>query len=271
MGIPLALGVLCAGISRGMRGVRPIWRERVLWLSSPDASRLVLVAGGIAVMALSLIMTLSRSGICALALALVITAGFWLSASTVGKRSLALGYLVLLVVCVIGWAGTDTIAGRFAQTDWHDLNGRLDPFHDTWRIAQAFPLAGSGLNTFETAMIFFEKYNRDGHLSQAHNDYLQAAAEGGLLILIPVVLCLGLFTRDVVRRFREDGDSSSYWYRAGAVAALVAIGLQETVDFSLQMPGNAALFAVVCGIALHTSPVRTAPARHSLRRRAAVN
>jgi hypothetical protein len=26
------------------------------------------------------------------------------------------------------------------------------------------------------------------------------------------------------------------------------------VDFSLQMPGNAALFAVVCGLALHRSP-----------------
>jgi hypothetical protein len=29
------------------------------------------------------------------------------------------------------------------------------------------------------------------------------------------------------------------------------------VEFSLQMPGNAALFAVLCGIALHASPERT--------------
>jgi hypothetical protein len=44
---------------------------------------------------------------------------------------------------------------------------------------------------------------------------------------------------------------TSWWLRRAAVAAIVAIGLQETVEFSLQMPGNAALFAVVCALALH--------------------
>jgi len=40
----------------------------------------------------------------------------------------------------------------------------------------------------------------------------------------------------------------------GAVTGLVAIALQETVEFSLQMPGNAALFAVLAAIAMHRSP-----------------
>jgi len=34
--------------------------------------------------------------------------------------------------------------------------------------------------------------------------------------------------------------------------ATVAAALQSLVDFSLQMPGNAALFAVLCGIALQS-------------------
>jgi hypothetical protein len=42
----------------------------------------------------------------------------------------------------------------------------------------------------------------------------------------------------------------------GAVTGIASIALQETVEFSLQMPGNAALFAVLCGIALHRAPVR---------------
>ena len=50
--------------------------------------------------------------------------------------------------------------------------------------------------------------------------------------------------------------TTTYWIRVGAVMGLTAIALQETVDFSLQMPGNAALFAVLCGIALHTTPER---------------
>ena len=36
-----------------------------------------------------------------------------------------------------------------------------------------------------------------------------------------------------------------------AVTSLVAIGLQETFDFSLQIPGNGALFAAVCAVAIH--------------------
>jgi hypothetical protein len=39
----------------------------------------------------------------------------------------------------------------------------------------------------------------------------------------------------------------SWWIR------MVAVALQSAVEFSLQMPGNAAMFAVVAGIALHDS------------------
>ena len=66
------------------------------------------------------------------------------------------------------------------------------------------------------------------------------------------------FVRDVRRRLREETSVSTYWIRGGAVIGLLAIALQETVEFSLQMPGNAVLFAVLCGIALHRSPARRA-------------
>jgi hypothetical protein len=42
-----------------------------------------------------------------------------------------------------------------------------------------------------------------------------------------------------------------YWIRFGAAAGLAAIALQSTVEFSLQMPGNATLFVVLCALALH--------------------
>ena len=43
--------------------------------------------------------------------------------------------------------------------------------------------------------------------------------------------------------------TASVAWHAGA--GLFAIAVQETVEFSLQMPGNAFLFTVVCAIALH--------------------
>lgn len=62
----------------------------------------------------------------------------------------------------------------------------------------------------------------------------------------------GCSFREVRRRFSEANDEeTTYWIRAGAVTGLVAIGLQEVGEFSLQMPGNALLFTVLAAIAIH--------------------
>ena len=59
-------------------------------------------------------------------------------------------------------------------------------------------------------------------------------------------------------RFRAPHASREhYWLRVGAVTALLAIALQSLVEFSLQMPGNAALFAVVAAIAVHAGRDKT--------------
>ena len=48
-----------------------------------------------------------------------------------------------------------------------------------------------------------------------------------------------------------DEPTLARWMRIGAATALIAIAFQSLMEFSLQMPGNAALFAVVAAIAIH--------------------
>jgi O-antigen ligase len=115
------------------------------------------------------------------------------------------------------------------------------------------------LNTYGIATVFYQRHELTKHFSEAHNDYLQLAAEGGVLLTVPAAISVAAFIVAVRRRFREDSSVRTYWLRVGAVTGLAAIALQETVDFSLQMPGNAALFAVVCAIALHRAPARKSP------------
>ena len=87
---------------------------------------------------------------------------------------------------------------------------------------------------------------------EAHNDYLQIAAEGGLLLGLPIALAVGIFIREVRRRFTESGDDTrTWWLRVGAVTGIAVIALQELVDFSLQMPGNAVLLALLMATAVH--------------------
>ena len=257
MALPLALGLLCGGIARAMRGVRPRWRDRLLWFSSPEASRLVLTAGAALLMALALVLTMSRSGIAALALSLFIAGTFVVRRQwNRGRKAVALAYLVFLPVTVVAWVGTDTIVSRFTQTDWTEFNGRYGAWSDAWNIASRFPLVGTGLNTYGTATLFYQQHDVEHHYVEAHNDYLQLVAEGGVLVAIPAAAALVAFMFAVRQRFVAETSVMAYWLRVGAVTGLVAIGLQETVEFSLQMPGNAALFATLCAIALHRSPSR---------------
>ena len=255
MAIPLALGYLCASLAKGLRGVKPDWHHRLVWLSSPAASWLMMVAFGIAVMALALVLTLSRSGISALGVAVAITGWFVVKRfQGRGRKLIALGYLALLSTLVLGWVGFDTIASRFAAANWGQLEGRSGAWADAVATFRRHWQTGTGLNTYQVVNLVYQQHDRAHIVSAAHGDYFQLAAEGGLLLIVPLLLCTFFFVRDVRRRFREDGESSAYWLRVGAVTGLVAIGIQEVAEFSLQIPGNAALFAVVCAIALHRSP-----------------
>jgi O-antigen ligase len=258
MAIPVALGYLCARIARAMHGVKPDWHNRLLWLSSPSASTLIMAASGIAIMGLSLVLTLSRSGIASMAVTLAI--GGWFALRRLEDRSwrlIALGCLFVFGMLVLSWVGLDTILRRFAEADWAQANGRSGAWADARATFRLNWLTGTGLNTYQVANLIYQRHDMDFFMNAAHNDYLELAADGGVMLIVPALLCVFFFIRDVRRRFREDGLSSSYWLRAGAVTGLIAIALQETVEFSLQIPGNAALFAVVCAIALHRSPRRS--------------
>lgn len=252
MALPLTLALLVAGIDQGMRGLKRGWRQRVLWFASAEANRLILVAVAAVLMTLSLMLTMSRSGMTAFALSMLITA--WFVARGVRSRSrqlVAAACLAVMAIVVILWTGPDVVASRFAAADWGEFNNRKGAWADAWTVARDFPLAGTGLNTYWSAALFYQRHDMAYFFGQAHNDYLQLAAEGGLLVTLPALACLLVFIHDVRRAMEGPRTETSQWLRAGAVASLIAIACQETVEFSLQMPGNAALFAVVCAIALH--------------------
>jgi len=254
MALPISFGLLCAVTTRAVSRLQSDWRRRIIWLSSPEASQTLLLASAAAIMALSLVMTMSRSGIFAIAVSLAAVSGWAIrglpSRST---RIVAVVYLASLTLLVVGWAGADAIAARFSTANASTVNDRLPIWQDTLAIVRDFWLTGTGLNTYGVATLFYQTSMQGLHLREAHNDYLQLAAEGGLLLGMPIAGALTAFAIAVRREFRTSS-GSSYWIRLGAVIGLVAIAVQTTVDFGLQMPGNAALCAVLCGIALHRDP-----------------
>jgi O-antigen ligase len=254
MAVPVSLGLLCATISR--QAPPQTLRERVLWFSSTGASHVMLLGAGVGVMVLSILLSMSRSGILVAVGVVGLTAVLAWRRYPGALRFVVAGALVVLLFAVAGWAGVDQIMRRFSQSGVADINGRLGPWGDALRIAARYPIAGTGFNTYSVATLFYQQFNLDAYYSAAHNDYLQVLAEGGVLLTVPLIACLTALVVTIRRRFREETSRSTYWIRAGATIGLIAIGLQEIVDFSLQIPGNAFLFAVVCAIAIHRTPER---------------
>jgi O-antigen ligase len=248
--IPLSLGQFMSRLSRRPNG-KPSSSSALLWLLSEDGSKVTLSAFALLVMSLSVALTMSRSGVAALALSLslgIIVMGRRLSPAP-GAR-LMYGYLVLIVIGVIAWGSVDRIASRFASVGFAAMNERPAMWADSLSMARDFWLTGAGLNTFGAGMIFYQTSIPDFHLRAAHNDYLQLMAEGGVLLCVPIALVFVAFVHALRQRSSQD-IGSVWWIRAGAVLGLVSIGLQSIVEFSLQLPGNAVLFAVIAGIALH--------------------
>jgi O-antigen ligase len=213
-------------------------------------------------MAASLVITGSRSGVGALGLAMVVFGA--IVARRMGRRGrrLALVGLAALFVSAVVWAGTDRTIDRFALVS-ADLPGRLSAWRDTLRIIGDFSWFGTGLGTYGQAMLIYQTGERHFIYMQTHNDYLQIAAEGGLLVGIPIVVATALVVRGIVARLREDdADALTVWLRAGAVAGLAGIAGQSFFEYSVQRPGVTLLFVVLLALALHRSSRRSGDHAH---------
>ena len=251
---PLALGYFCGLLQSSWRQQGRRWNRWLLWLTRPDASRLALIGFGVLAMGTSLVLTGSRSGVGAFVLAIAVL-GYFVLRQINNRLGQAVAIIALLglVVGAISWAGTTNALGRFSTASG-DFAGRFDAWKDTVRIISGFPLFGTGLGTYGLAMLLYQTHDRGFIYFQAHNDYLQLAAEGGVLVGVPIIFAAIVLLRAISRQLRDDAnDSVSRWIRVGAIAALAGIAAQSAVEFSLQMPGNTVLFVVVLALAIHVA------------------
>lgn len=252
MVLSLALGAVAGEVARGMRGVAPRWRDRLIWLSSRQANVAALMVFASAIMAVGILVTLSRSGATAMTVVFLVVVLWSLTKQPTRTQRVTLAAtLVALMVAVISYAG-EGVASRIATTSWERMDGRVAIWNDTLNIANTFWLTGTGFNTYGVAMLRYQTVKDGYRYIEAHNDYLQLMAEGGLLVGIPAIILAITLIATIYRRFREGADDTrTYWVRVGAVAGICAIAVQSVTDFTLQMPGAFVMFATLLAIAIH--------------------
>ena len=251
MALAVAIGVLAGHMTTAMRGERADWRSRLLWWSSPRASELLLVAGAVVIMTFAIVLTRSRSGNICLGVVVLLAALIAMNGAEAGgaRRLVTSSVIGALALAAIAWAGAGPVVARLQHED--ALAGRLDAWRAALKIASDFPAVGVGLNAFGTAMLFYQPPQLTARWDAAHNDYLQLAAEGGWLLAVPIILCMVCVAVRIRRAFRVSQDRRVYWIRMGATVGIAGIAVQELVDFSLQLPGIALLFATLIAIAAY--------------------
>jgi O-antigen ligase len=207
------------------------------------------------VMSTAIIATQSRSG--ALMLGLSLLAFAFVLVRRQGSRAgkgIVLAAAVVAIVAAANLGGIGGVLNRLSKVTVEDPGERSAIWQSASRQIRDFPLTGTGLNTFGVASIHYQDPARLARTIEAHNDYLQLAAEGGLLLGIPALAAIISFIVAVRRRFKERTDDLRiHWLRTGAVMGLVAMAGQSVGEFTLQMPGAAVMFVLLAAIAMHRS------------------
>jgi hypothetical protein len=249
MAAPVTVGYIAARMGRRDAAPNSAHHPRTRLAQVADSRMIWLTISG-AVMIGSLLLSASRSGLFALTAAGIVMATVTTPRASPVRRRRVFALLVLMLALALWKADLPRLAERVGQTET-GIRGRLRIWSDTLPMTRDFWLTGTGAGTYRTAMLVYQRVDRDQvQFNQAHNHYLQIATEGGLLLGLPVALAFAALAQLVAARLSADR-SGIFWIRAGAACGLLAVALQSLWETGLVMPANAALAAVVAAIAVH--------------------
>lgn len=205
-----------------------------------------LVAFCAVLMASTIFLSGSRGGM----LAFVAEIALFATLTFLQRRNyrVALGLIAVsvLVLAFLVFVGKGEVLGRLG-----DLGPgvRVNMTKDSFRMFFRRPLLGWGLGTFPTVYPGYRSFYTNLFVNEAHNDYAQLLVETGLL-------GFGLMLWFLVRLYQSGLPTSRRWELRwdGAVSLAALLGcsgilFHSFVDFNLQIPANAALFYVLCGLA----------------------
>ena len=163
---------------------------------------------------------------------------------------------LVALLALLAYADLGAVLSRFDETRQLGFSGRMAIWRDTLLVIRDFPFAGVGAGNFSNAMRLYQTSDRTYFWNEAHNQYLQIAAEGGVLIVAPALLALGAIAAAAWRHLRRN--DHLHWMRLGAAAALGAAGVQAIWETGLSLPANGMLAAVAAAILVH-EPRRIPP------------
>jgi O-antigen ligase len=234
----------------------------LLFSGSIEAHKRPIYAFAAMLMGVALIMTNSRGGIISLGaeiLFLVVIAGFGLRReeeakgnrirATLIRAVLGFGLVIVLIGGALAFGGADVFNRLLGTTNAADpTTGRSHYWSVTLNVIKMNPILGSGLGSLGVIYTRFDTRNGAYRLEQAHNDYLQTLADGGIVgAILGLTFLILLFRKAFMRRNTEDKFRRGV--ATGALGGCFAVLVHSAFDFTLHTTSNALLFLILAAMA----------------------
>ena len=204
----------------------------------------LLLAGSLAVMLLALVTSLSRAALLGAGGAVA----FGALVARRRQRDLAPTIVALTVGLILAaalWVNREGLLRRADATIGGEV-GRPVIWRETLPIVADFWATGTGVGTYGSAMLRYQETRIGTLFNQAHNEYLQLLAEGGVLLSVVSLIAIAAWAGLARRRLARRGEPE--WIRLGAAAGICGVAVQSLFEAGLRMPANALLFAVLAAI-----------------------
>jgi O-antigen ligase len=206
----------------------------------------------------SLLLSGSRGGLVALFAELLIFGGV-LTASGWRRNQqryvVALALAVTAAVLMFFWLDFGKVSRRLAtvfatpRSAEATMGDRVKMSHDSLHILRDYPWKGIGLGSFEDVYPRYQSFAADLNVIHAHDDYVEALAEAGVVGGILMLAGLIIFVRRAFSRLRERLAAESGWIQFGAAVGCCGLLVHSFADFNLHIPANAAWFCVLLVVA----------------------
>lgn len=187
--------------------------------------------------------------------------------ANIGTPVMAVIVITVAIGASIYWIGLEPVINRIAQGKMVATDAKEESFlvsrgwiwRDTTTMIRAHFATGVGLGAFETAFPIYSQSDGSLQIGQAHNDYLQLAAEAGIAGIILLLWFCGIVLSQTWRGLRSS-DPFVAALALGSGGSMVGMMVHSIFDFNLQLPSHALLLLVLTAVLARVSVPEPVPA-----------
>ncbi|HVS82086.1 MAG TPA: O-antigen ligase family protein [Pyrinomonadaceae bacterium] len=238
-------------------------------MRSEGRERILVYLSALLLMWAALVLSHSRGGLFAMVAQVVCAPAIFLNSGTraadgaqswtrsVAVRTAMIVALLLVVAGGVVWLGGDHLAtgaetasieiAGADRSELHEGARRRDAWRASWLMFKAHPIAGAGFGGYWAEVPVFHQASGRLTPQQAHNDYLEVLASGGL-VGVGLFVWFAIVLVNQARKTLKATDGFQRAVACGATIALVGVAVHSIVDFGLHITVNALVFVALLAI-----------------------